>query len=994
MTGLGRAAIGATLSRMIPSEQCPTDTEVALRTQGELSEADARAFDAHVDGCPRCHALLCELAAADSIDEDDDPDATHTTSSLGKHTFGRYVLRRPLGSGGMGVVHVAHDPKLDREVAIKVVAVRDTGVEAQARLLAEAKALARLRHPNVVRVYDVGQHGPDVYLVMELVAGTTLTEWRRERSIREVLDVFVQVARGIAAAHRQGLVHRDIKPDNILVDADGRALIADFGLASGIDLPDTQDGPAPLPSLALTRTGALVGSPRYLAPEVFAGRRADAKADQFSLCVSLYETLYGEPPFPGDTLESLSQHVQDGRLRPPPASLRIPRRVRAALLRGLHADPARRFADMDGLVRALTPRRRSSAIAAVAVGSTIAALAWSSREPERCPVEGSRAAVEQAWGDAQRQAASAAIVSAAPGYGRDVAVRVSEDLDAYATTWAEEHRALCLADRTDEPYVVDRLDRRGVCLRQAQQRLAAAANVLVDADGITVEHAAALLAELPDPTRCSDPDALDDEVAPPSPALADAVDELRGDLAQIHGQLNVGRYAESLTAVESLAERAESIGYPPVTNEWRALLGRARRLDGDFHDAEVATKQALRDALEAGQTEIAARAARDLVQIVGELLHRPAEGLAYVEVADGLIRKLGRPDLGARLRATVGAVYESQGQFDEAIAAYREAIATFTDPGAGDIHGEMWARNELARALVNTESFAEAEQELDRVAALQARTLSADHPAKASTWSSRAKLRVVVGDYEGALAHFTTALDIRMRALGSTHPSVAESHQRIGDTHRARMQHALALPHFRASVDGYLYGDEPKPLRAATARTDLAKTIVSLGGDVGAAEAEARGAVAVLEEVLGPDHPVLAEGLLSLSWIVEVAERPRDAVELDERALTILEAHLGAEHNTVASVRATIARLRLQLGDVAEGRKQLERACPIFEAQGSPVNRGLCAEALAKALWETPEDRPRARELAQRARALFAAADGDYGEQVAGVDAWLDAHSL
>lgn len=253
---------------------------------------------------------------------------------------------------------------------------------------------------------------------------------------------------------------------------------------------------------------------------------------------------------------------------------------------------------------------------------------------------------------------------------------------------------------------------------------------------------------------------------------------------------------------------------------------------------------------------------------------------------------------------------------------------------------------------------------------------------------------MAAGDYEKAIEYFGKALDIRIRALGSTHPSVAESHQRIGDMYRARMQHALALPHFRASVDGYLYGDEPKPLRAATARTDLAKTIVSLDGDVGAAEAEARAAVAVLEEVLGADHPVLAEGLLSLSWIVEVAGRPRDAVELDERALTILETHLGAEHTTTASVRATIARLLLELGDVAEGRKQLERACPIFEAQGSPVNRGLCAEALAKALWETPEDRPRARELAQHARALLAEADGDYSEQVAGVDAWLDAHPL
>jgi len=976
-----------------PSAACPTDSEVALRTQGALSEADARAFDAHVDECPRCYALLCELAAADDAVRDEDDDEGDD-SSLAEHTFGRYILRRPLGAGGMGIVHVAHDPELDREVAIKVVAVRDTGEEAQARLLAEAKALARLRHPNVVRVYDVGQHGPDVYLVMELVAGTTLTQWRKDRSARELLDAFAQVARGIAAAHRQGLVHRDIKPDNILIDADGRALIADFGLAAGIEVPSTQDGPAPLTSLALTRTGALVGSPRYIAPEVFAGRRADAKADQFSFCVSLYETLYGEPPFPGDTLESLSQHVQDGRLRPPPASLRVPRRVRLALLAGLSADPSKRFADMDALVRALTPRRRSSAIAAVAVASAIAALAWSSREPERCPAEISRSEVAEAWGGPQREAASAAIVSAAPGYGQQVAVQVRETLDAYATTWADEHHALCQANRSDEPFVVDRLDRRGLCLRQAQQRLAAAATVFADADATTVENAAELLVALPDPTRCSDPDALDDEVAPPSPPLADAVDELRGTLAELQGQLRVGRYSTSRATLESLAERAETIGYPPVTNEWRALLGRARRQDGDFQDAERATKQALRDALAAGQTGIAARAAVELVMNVGELLHRPAEGLAYVEIADGLIHKLGQRNLLARLRTTVGLVHEAQGKLDEAVAAYREAIAIFTEPDVGDDGGEIWTRSELARALVNTEAFEQAEQELERLAALQALHLSADHPSTAATWNNRAKLRVAAGDYKGAIDDYRKALDIRSRALGTTHPSVAATHQRIGNAHRAQLEHALALPHFRAAADCYTYGDEPMPGRAASARTALAKTIVSLGGDVTAAEREGRAALAVIEELLGPDHVVTAETLLSLSWIVEVAGRPRDAVELNERALTILETDLGPDHNSTASVRATIARMQLALGEVAEGRRQLERACPVFDAQGSPVNRGLCREALARAMWETPADRTRARALAQQARALLAEADGDYSEQVAEVDAWLDSHPL
>ena len=312
--------------------------------------------------------------------------------------IGRFSLSQCIGVGGMGELYAAHDSQLDREVAIKL--VRSTGTDhalAEERLLREAKILARISHPNVVPVYEAGVFAGRVFMAMEFVRGTTLTEWlesppegQERREVPAILRRFIAAGRGLEAVHASGLAHRDFKPDNVLIGKDGRVRIVDFGLARSVvgDAEPEPSGASPIgaPALVpspidsrLTVTGTLLGTPRYMAPEQWQGERGDSKSDQFSFCVALHEALYGAPPFVGDTMVELAAAVVQGVQTPPPAGIDIPAPVRRALARGLAAEPDARFDSIGELLGALEqglqkPRRRGWMVA-VAIAAAAAAVA-------------------------------------------------------------------------------------------------------------------------------------------------------------------------------------------------------------------------------------------------------------------------------------------------------------------------------------------------------------------------------------------------------------------------------------------------------------------------------------------------------------------------------------------------------------------------------------------------------------------------------------------
>jgi WD40 repeat protein/predicted Ser/Thr protein kinase len=300
--------------------------------------------------------------------------------------IGRFTIVRELGAGGMGVVYVAYDEQLDRRVAVKLLRGASSSSDASRRLEREAQAMARLSNPHVVTVHEVGTFEGQVFVAMEFVDGQDLRGWLKSepRTWRMIIDVFRQAGEGLAAAHDGGIVHRDFKPDNVLVGKDGRVRVADFGLAHAFDAPadpgeselTTSQSSSRL-SVSLTRTGAIMGTPAYMPPEQYAGRRTDARSDQFSFCVALWEGLYGRRPFKGNNIAALSLSISEGRIDPPAADSDVPAWIAAILMRGLSPKADDRWPSMRELLDAIgrdPSARRRRLLLGFGLGGAAAAL--------------------------------------------------------------------------------------------------------------------------------------------------------------------------------------------------------------------------------------------------------------------------------------------------------------------------------------------------------------------------------------------------------------------------------------------------------------------------------------------------------------------------------------------------------------------------------------------------------------------------------------------
>src|SRR3954452_10657418 len=429
--------------------------------------------------------------------------------------IGRYLILGLVGRGGMGEVYAAYDPELDRKVAVKLLRVKaGNGVsmaEGRQRTLREAQAIARLSHPNVVVAYDVGTFEDKVFIAMEFVDGNTVTFWleQQPRSWQEILRVFIAAGHGLTAAHEKGLVHRASKPDNVMVGRDGQVRVMAFGLARQMDRPGIKEhrprgtppgsrrgdlevgtGTLPLehqaapidqgtlvlnPGLSdsgasmqsisglfdarLTRTGAMMGTPAYMAPEQFFGKETDSRTDQFSFCVSLYEALYGERPFPGKKLSELTANVVQGTIRAAPAGTKVPFWVRRILLRGLRSAPAERYPSMAELLAALgkdprAERRKWAVGATVAMLPLVVGLGVRQSLIDRralCDGAGEKLAgiwdlhpPDQPEGPRQSQI-HAAFMRTGKSYAADVYETVTRALTSYAQNWATMYKQTCEA---------------------------------------------------------------------------------------------------------------------------------------------------------------------------------------------------------------------------------------------------------------------------------------------------------------------------------------------------------------------------------------------------------------------------------------------------------------------------------------------------------------------------------------------------------------------
>ncbi len=613
--------------------------------------------------------------------------------------IGRYRVERRLGVGGMGEVYLAHDDALDRKVAIKRVRTSSSSLRDQERLRREAKALARLSHPNVVQVYEVGQHEGRTFVAMEYVDGQTLGEWLLEaqRPWRAVLDRFLAAGRGLAGAHEAGLIHRDFKPDNVLLSADGRVLVADFGLALAPEdhrpAPESEPdklAPRVEPSARLSTTGSILGTIRYMSLEQLLGRSVDARSDQFSFCVALYEALWGAPPY---SLASSLAHVhalEHDEPRPPKSrpGQRVPKRLWWVIRRGLSKDPGARWPDMDSLLAALDEIgrrrvRRAWLGAAIAVsGALVGGFVFGADEPSVDPCAAVERELDGTWSADLRGELEAKLRSLDAGHAADSLLRVVGGLDRWSTGWVAQREAVCrsVEQRQLEPEL-GRL--QNTCLTRQRQRVEDLVALLLEPQTGSDELARAVeaVAELPQAAACEDELALLG-LEPPPPGIHEQVEELRREIGRAHELRLLGRVEEALTLAAQAEAAAAELGYGPVHAEALAELAKGEFEGGSLADAAAR----MQDAIDAAELHRHDYLAADLWTelTLRELIdfHDAEEGarlLRRANVSNGRVN--GSDRLWGRLAFARGQLAELRGASSEAERAYRDAL-TFEVSGS------------------------------------------------------------------------------------------------------------------------------------------------------------------------------------------------------------------------------------------------------------------------------------------------------------------------
>ncbi|MCH9680219.1 MAG: protein kinase, partial [Deltaproteobacteria bacterium] len=596
-------------------------------------------------------------------------------------TVGRYRVLGRLGEGAMGVVVRAYDPTLDREVALKLVRRRgdDPGAaSASARLLREGQALARLSHPHVVPIYDVG-HSPDgVFVAMHLIEGQSLGAWIRRARPRwkAVVEAYVQAGRGLAAAHGLGLVHRDFKPANVLRGDDGRVRVVDFGLArlrstSSDTLPSQPRGGLGLLHSQMTAEGAIVGTPLFMSPEQHRGEPATAASDQWALCASLWTGLTGSPPYGGRTVEMLGIEKAGAppqRPGPPvPGSARLWR----ALIRGLDPEPARRWSSVTALLDALGERtaRRWPWTLGVATG-VLGAVGMAARPTTAGPCDGEDG-LARVWNTEQRQTLLSH-VHQGDGPGSEA---LAHRVDDWARRWEHARRRACA---TATPRAESALrDRRIACLRGRADALAALLDVVGGADErATVEQTAGAIGALPDPEQCWDVPRVGWS---PSPEVMAAASRIRSALRRVTAAYEMGRLRDALARAEQVVEQAERVDQPPLLAEALERRGLMRRhLDQD-EAARADLERAYFMASEHGHVGLAGGVAARLVWIHGNAGDVEAAG-TWAEHARAEVSRAGGDGVVlAMVHNALGAMYRRTGDLDAARREFEGSIRTMPD---------------------------------------------------------------------------------------------------------------------------------------------------------------------------------------------------------------------------------------------------------------------------------------------------------------------------
>jgi eukaryotic-like serine/threonine-protein kinase len=850
---------------------------------------------------------------------------------------GRYLLLERLGQGGMGVVYAAFDPDLDRKVALKLLQTEGQAATetARARLLREAQAMARVSHPNVIPIFDVGMWGDQVFLAMELADGGTLSGWLEEgHSWREVLERFLAAGRGLQAAHEAGLVHRDFKPANVLVSRAGRVYVTDFGLALQVGAPEQEEDTLSeearqlLPperrmlEANLTQTGVVLGTPNYMSPEQYQGREVDTRSDQFSFCAALYWGLYRKRAFETSRMRAFAtsrsqpdalartepmepEPIPTDLIQEPPRDKKVPAWVRQALMRGLALEPSARFPSMKELLEALSQEQRrvkrqrwvaaacTAAVALAVVGGT------GYRQSQLCTGAGELMA--GVWEPAAKGKLEAAFLATGRPFAKETAARVSGVLEEYAAAWTRQRTEACEATRVHGTQPEELLSRRVVCLERRRKDLGALVGLLSEADGAVVEKALDAAHALPALQECADAESLSEQQRLPSdPAKRADIARLEERLAEVKAMVDSGRYPAALEKAGQLEAPVLATGHLPLVAELRFHLGWLQEQLGESAEASKLLSRAAYDA-EAG------RADRLKVSILNKLL--------FVE--------------------------DGQQHFGQAEGWGGLAEATLRRLG-GDPLLESDVLVNRANLAISQERLPEARALLEQARQIHAKVLPAGHPKRARTTFLLGRVMRDMGEYAQALPLLEEALKQTEASVGAMHPDMARRHVMMSWTLRDMGQHAKALEHARA-------------------------------------------AARIREATFGKDSLPTAETLDEVGMCLLELERYEEALPIYEAALAAKRKALPPEEMLLQPSYDGVGQALLGLKREREAVEPLKQAVTFTSAP--PDLLAVSGFALARALWVSGQQ-PEARAEAARARERFTQAG--LAPRVSEVDAWLE----
>jgi serine/threonine protein kinase/Tfp pilus assembly protein PilF len=964
-------------------------------------------------------------------------------------SIGRFLLLDQLGQGGMGVVYKAYDPELDRPVALKLVRTSDEDTaRGHNRLLREAQALARLQHPNVIAVYDVGTYSGDVFIAMEFVEGKTLRKWLSEqpRTRRQIIDAFLAAGQGLAAAHKSGLVHRDFKPDNVIVGDDGRVRVLDFGLArapAGVEphtAPADDDG-APAPALEeaenetvnarrsssrseqpahhaaevsysssgssasargssnmlatpLTHADVILGTPLFMAPEQHLGRSADERADQFSFCVSLYYALYGEFPFASQNLDEVADDQVFSKVDDPPAGSTVPRWLRQALLRGLQVKPRERYPSMSALLEALqadpSVRRqrwlRAAALLLVLAGVMLTWLTARRREVRACA--GAERKLAGVWDEPQRAAIRQAFRATGRPYADAVLATVEHTLDAYAHAWVTMHVDACEATQVRGEQSQDLLDLRMTCLADRLTQLKTLAGVYASADASVLERAAQSAQSLPGLELCADAAALRAPIAPPRDTQTrQRVEDVRQRLARASALELAARYDEAIALTKAAITDAAALDYAPVQAEAQLRLGTLLGEKGEFAESARVLHDALVSALEGRHDEAAARAAINLITAVGSNQAHYEEGDRWAKVAQALTHRFRNNDelLGTFFTRRAN-LRKEEGKYKDAVSDAKRALELKLKALGPDHDSVAETYHLLGNIYLQTAQYAEAIDSYQRSVVIRERTLGPDHPKLVAAITSIAAVYGESGEHERSIAEHRRAIALLER-VHPDHPYLATVRNNLGAEFLGVERGQEAFEQFKLALD-----DFRKRVGPGT------QTVMALD-NLGNAKLQMKEPVEALhyyqlaldecDRVLGGVHSFCGEILGGMGDAYLQQGKENEALSYFQRSVSVGEKALGPNHPQVAESWLGIGRLLLRRHRLAEAKAPLERSLAIYQSQGvEPLRLADVQFALARAL--PASDRKRAIALATQARDAYAKGGASQHHHELNVAAWLE----